>query len=467
MIRLRSWLIPALLLAGTAIPVRADSLSDLARAYMRGRSLAGGAAGAAAAGKKVPSYARQTGLACSACHYQFLALTPYGRKFKLNGYTLTTRPVITEKDSTNGGKLNLSPFSLLSGMVTAGLTHLKDTLPGTQNDATALPQELSVFLAGQITSKVGLFSQFTYAGADGSFGIDNLDFRYANHTTGSTEVVYGLTLNNNPTVQDLWNTTPAWGFPIIGSDAAPGPTAATVIDGAFGQNVLGLGAYTMLGGLVYGEFSVYRSALQGQAAPTIGSGAISGVAPYWRLALQKTWEHQYLMLGTYGMHASLFPDALSGPTNRFTDAAVDAQFETKAGNGNLVARGTWMHESQTLDAAVASGGAANVDNNLTTFRLNATYYPTQLLGVTGGYFQTTGSTDAVLYPANPVDGSANGSPKTTGFLGEVDFNPWENTRVGLQYTGYSKFNGGGTNYDGNGRNASSNNTLFLFLWMAF
>ena len=92
--------------------------------------------------------------------------------------------MITEKDSTNGGKLNLSPFSLLSAMATAGITHLKDALPGTQNDAVAMPQELSVFLAGQITSKMGLFSQFTYAGADGTFGIDNLDFRYANHTTG-------------------------------------------------------------------------------------------------------------------------------------------------------------------------------------------------------------------------------------------------------------------------------------------
>jgi hypothetical protein len=39
-------------------------------------------------------------------------------------------------------------------------------------------------------------------------------------------------------------------------------------------------------------------------------------------------------------------------------------------------------------------------------------------------------------------------------------------RVGLQYTGYSKFNGGGNDYDGSGRNASDNNTLFGFLWVA-
>ena len=117
-----------------------------------------------AAHRPLPSYARQTGLACSACHYQFLTLTPFGRKFKLNGYTLTNLASIIEKDSTNGGRLSLSPFSMLSAMVTAGVTHTKDDLPDTQNGAAALPQELSGFLAGRISSKIGMFSQFTYAG---------------------------------------------------------------------------------------------------------------------------------------------------------------------------------------------------------------------------------------------------------------------------------------------------------------
>jgi len=36
----------------------------------------------------VPSYARQTGLACEACHTVFPQLTPFGRTFKASGYTL-------------------------------------------------------------------------------------------------------------------------------------------------------------------------------------------------------------------------------------------------------------------------------------------------------------------------------------------------------------------------------------------
>lgn len=437
--------------------LHADDGTDVVRAYM------------AAYSAGVPSFARQTGLACSACHYQFLTLTPFGRRFKLNGYTLTSQKPLTEKDSTNGGRLELSPSAMVSAMATASLTHTQDALPDAQNDAVALPQELSVFLAGRLSSKMGVFSQFTYAGADGAIGIDNLDFRFANQTTvgSGTEVVYGVTLHNNPTIQDLWNTTPGWGFPFIGSEGAPAGAAATLIDGGLSQNVLGLGGYTLLGKLVYGELTVYRSAFQGTTAPSSATGAISGVAPYWRLALQKEWEHRYLMVGTFGLHTSLFPDALSGPRNTFSDVGLDAQFETKAGRGNLVARGSWISENQTLDAAFAGGASANPKNTIKTFRLNASYYPTQLIGFTGGYFQTVGTQDTVLYAPAPVSGSANGDPKTNGVIGEVDVNPWENTRIGVQYTRYGSFNGLSSNYDGSGRNASGNNTLFLFFWVAF
>jgi hypothetical protein len=35
----------------------------------------------------LPSYARQTGQPCGTCHTDFAGLTPYGRRFKINGYT--------------------------------------------------------------------------------------------------------------------------------------------------------------------------------------------------------------------------------------------------------------------------------------------------------------------------------------------------------------------------------------------
>lgn len=173
------------------------------------------------------------------------------------------------------------------------------------------------------------------------------------------------------------------------------------------------------------------------------------------------------MVGTYGLHANRFPGAVVGPTDHYTDIGLDAQYEMKAGAGNVVVRGTWIHERQTLDATFAGGGSANPKNTLKTLRLNSSYYPSQWLGVTAGYFQTTGTADSVLYAPAPISGSATGSPKTDGFIGEFDFNPSQNVRLGAQYVGYGNFNGLRNGYDGAGRNASDNNALYLLAWVVF
>ncbi len=83
------------------------------------------------------------------------------------------------------------------------------------------------------------------------------------------------------------------------------------------------------------------------------------------------------------------------------------------------------------------------------------------MGGSAAYFSTTGNTDKLLYAPNPVDGSGNGSPDSNGFIVEADYLPLDELRLVLQYTIYNKFNGGHTNYDGFGRNASDNNTLYF------
>src|ERR1051326_959136 len=100
---------------------RAGGSNDALRSYIAAYS--GG----------VPSFARQTGLACSACHYQFLQLTPFGRKFKLNGYTLTNQRSITESDSTNGGRLDLNPLALVSELPRAPSQNIQNTAPRGNN----------------------------------------------------------------------------------------------------------------------------------------------------------------------------------------------------------------------------------------------------------------------------------------------------------------------------------------------
>ncbi len=93
-----------------------------------------------------------------------------------------------------------------------------------------------------------------------------------------------------------------------------------------------------------------------------------------------------------------------------------------------------------------------------SYSLEDTYTPTVQ------YFKTWGTSDAVLYAASP-----NGSPDSEGYVAEFALTPWGkegspafdwfNGRLGLQYTGYTQF-------DGQREGASANNTIYLSLWWA-
>lgn len=422
----------------------------------------------------IPSFSRQTGLPCSACHNQFPQLTAFGRMFKLNGYTMTGLQTIGQPGDSSGREtLKLSPIPGISAMVVASVSHTARTPAGTQNGTTQFPQEFSLFAAGQITPNAGIFTQFTYEAQEGSLGIDNIDLRYASHhSLGARDVLFGLTLHNNPTVQDVWNTVPAWSFPFMGSGVAPSPIASTLIDGALGQQVVGLGAYSLVSNTVYGELTAYRSAPQGGTQPLDSSVAnvVKGVIPYWRFALQRATQTSSMMIGSYGFDAHLYPVGVTGPTDQYIDAALDAQVEQKVGTATWIGRAAYIHETQHLHAS--AGGSAptaeRVDENLATLRASVAFQPSVRYGLTAGYFQTTGTTDATRFAEGDLTGSRTGSPNTSGAIGEFDYNAWQNLRLGLQWVGYNRFNGSGTAYDvPGGRRAADNNTLYGHLWLAF
>jgi hypothetical protein len=417
----------------------------------------------------IPSFSRQTGLKCTQCHTTFPYLTPFGRRFKLNGYTLTGLQLIEAGDS-GPRTLKIDLISPVSTMIVASVTQARTPQPGTQNGNAEFPQQVSLFLGEAITPNLGTFLQFTYDAAGGSFRIDNVDIRYANDgRVGSKEVLYGISLNNNPTVQDVWNSTPAWRVPFMSSAVAPTPAAAPLVDGRLAQRVAGLGGYALWDNRVYGELSAYRSAPQGGPHPPDSSAerTIRGVAPYWRLAWQHGWRSQYLAIGTYGLSTTLYPTGVTGRTDRYTDVAWDAQYERRLAGGNLTAHATWIHERQDLAGTLAAGAAATGSNTLRTFRADAAFYTAGRVGATLAYFSTAGGRDTLRYRPAPVVGSRTGRPNSSGLIGELDFLPWWNTRFALQYVAYASFNGAGDDYDGFGRTASDNNTLYLLAWLVF
>jgi hypothetical protein len=416
----------------------------------------------------------------------FPELTPFGRSFKLNGYQIDNLPQVQGQNASKDYELLLNQVPPLGMMFQASYTKTSQPLPDSavvganaQDGQVLFPQQASLFYAGRVAPGLGAFVQMTYDSASGKIHWDNSEVRYANQVLGVAKgLTWGITVNNNPTVQDPWNSTPAWQTPFDQrTSAAPVPGAITQIDGALtARGVAGATAYLWWMNSVYAEFGVYRSSPQGfqvngLAGPldSTAGGTLIANAPYWRLAYEHQWDRNSISVGTYGLQAKISPanQPVSPPADRFKDTALDAQYQYIGDEHLFSVQSTYIKEQQTLDGTFALGDAENPTGNLKTFRLGGSYYYQRTYGVSLGMFSTQGSTDAIRYAPAATFGFANNSPNSNGWIGEVSYVPWQNVKLLAQYVAYQKFNGASSNYDGNGRNAHDNNTLYLLGWLAF
>lgn len=419
----------------------------------------------------IPSFAMQTGQPCATCHTAFPELTPYGREFKLSGYTA-------------GGGLTITQAPPIAAMVVPTFTHTdrnQDSPPAynTYSNNNTVLQQASLFYGGTIFGNLGAFIQGTYDRASGHYMLDNTDFRYADRAQFlGVDFLWGITVNNNPTVQDVWNTTPAWGFPYIAATLAPQfSPPSTMIEGSFAGQVAGAGVYTWWKDMLYVELSAYRSlsvsTLQSLGIPdAIGSTSISGNAPYWRVAFAPTIGNHSFMVGTFGMLANEVPGRVPGfGTDRILDIGIDAQYQFISGPHAFEAKLSHISEFAQFNASFAQGLTANPTGHLNTFHATLDYVYDNTYSFTTSYFDVSGTNDSVLYST-----SITGSPNSKGFIFDLaylpfshgsPYFPWFNARIGVSYTKYLTLFGGTANFDGAGHNASDNNTFLAYTWLAF
>jgi hypothetical protein len=429
--------------------------------------------GSAFKAKALPSYARQTGLPCNGCHYAPPELNPAGRLFKLLGYTDKTKDSTVPAPAPDKRRpaLEMLENLPLGAWLETSFTSIKKAQTGTQNGSFEFPQDISLFLAGAWSDHLGSFLQVTYDAQADHFGMDNTDIRFARKSQAAgKDWIYGVTLNNNPSLEDVWNATPAWGYPFIANDSAPGPAASAILQGSLAQDVAGLGGYTMYDNHFYLAGSVYRSDHIGSSQPNNGQGAginIRSVAPYWRAAWQQAGRKDVFEVGAYGMYLKSTPNAVTGTEDGYTDVGPDIEYDRTLGRDVLSVRGTYLRENQALDATLAAKGAKLADHHLDTGNANVEYHFGNRFSGAVGWFAVAGTVDPVLYAPGAISGSANGSPRSSGYIANVSWWPWQNIDLAFQYTGYSRFNGGTTNYDGSGRNASDNNAAYLLARFMF
>ena len=461
----------------------------------------------------LPLFARQTGQSCVTCHAggQFPELTPYGRVFKMTGYTFGERVSVP-----------LSVMGYASYTKVSNTSKSDNPAVDFQKNTTPVFGGGSIFAGGKITDNIGAFVQWTYNNyntqdASGSWhghaAMDNADIRYADRIMDANrDMIFGVSLNNNPSVSDVWNTAAAWMQYVPGASipanqfndsSTPYPGNST------GANVAGITMYMYLNKLFYAELGTYQTA-NGIFSPfslgtnDLGTTKLQGANnPYWRLALSHEWGAHNIMVGTTGNIAHIYDNPMntsdSNSVSRVVSTGLDSQYQYLLDPHTITVQVAYMRQKSdvsgnTANANLGAGAGLpfvsasgnpladpNNSNTTNTLRIKLSYIYQAKYGGSLAYFNLTGTTDTLSqtsgYCGTPVafcsasslrvNGNLSGNPAVQGQTYEAFWIPVQNARIGVQYTAYSTYNGATNNYDGFGRNASDNNTLFFYVWVAY
>jgi len=444
--------------------------------------------------RAIPVFARQTQQNCVACHVggQYPELTPYGRYFKMTGFTQGM------KQSTEDGIAIPVAFSVQFG-VNRMSNNRADGNPaapaGTAIDARngkLEPDQASIYTGGRIADNVGLFAQYTFAwdqgnSTQGTFGADNIDLRYADHfVSGPSDLVLGVSLNNDPGVTDVFNSSPAWAYPFQYSASGSGtaPPVQTAIESFYGGGTArGLNAYLYFDKSWYAEFGSYMATRglaniltytsDSGARAHNGSVALIGANPYYRFAYTTDWGASNLMVGAFGMRSRVGDGNGDGSSTLFSDRGLDAQYQSISDPHVVSAQLRYIHERVSDPSHLAYG---NSSAKLDSLYAKAMYVYRAKYGTALAYWSERGSADPAYANAS---GNANffscadapacttGSPGTRAWIPSVFWQPLQNVRVTLYKTYFTQFLGARHNYDGFGRKASDNDSAYLYVWMDF
>jgi hypothetical protein len=192
----------------SAFTTRGLTTSSVAAALLGTLSL-----GAVTESHAIPGFARQTGMACAACHTTFPAINAFGRAFKAGGYTLVgSQPLIEGENLSLPSTLNMSLISKLRYTKTNGDS-------GADNDRGAIewPNEAAFLVGGRVSERIGFLAEIALGGAtevdlgdgtgdtNGLFGLKipfnvgqmgNTSFSITPFSTDGLGVAYGFELLN-------------------------------------------------------------------------------------------------------------------------------------------------------------------------------------------------------------------------------------------------------------------------------
>jgi hypothetical protein len=338
-------------------------------------SLAGVLAAAAFApeASAIPAFARQTGMACSACHAQhFPVLNGFGRAFKAAGFTMVGSQEKVEGEHLSiPGTLNAAVLLKVRYQKTDG-SDANGAVSGasTNSGQWQFPDEYSLFFGGRVADngmvKVGMMMEnnLTAAGAFAAglrvpvvVDMDAAKVLVVPFTTDSLGPFYGYTESSNGLNRAIrWaeNRTQVFAHQYSGIGNAPSTGIALVAHSDMGYINVSRFAPTFASAI-----QMSSTAFHVAATPTIGDWA--SVISFEMLSGE---SYTAATTGAYGVVAGV-PTA-TAPTS--TKVATKGMGFSAQAHGALAGMETGLYAaySKANKSDVGAGAVANMFNASTT-----------------------------------------------------------------------------------------------------
>jgi len=274
----------------------------------------------------VPAFARQTGMACTACHFQhFPVLNSFGRAFKAAGYTM-----MGAQGKVEGEHLSI-PDTLNMSMLIK-LRYQKDNTAGTANTKIAaptrgegrfdFPDEFVILSGGRVAENVGYFVEMTMGGSAATMGSPNFRLPFAFDAGGAKLSVvpfwtadagpgFGYELSSNGIIKaNRW------------TEHGPQSSAVAYVAGANAGGAAGGGAFGFA--FVAQNDMGYINLTKFASNSATGNGRISPESNYYRLAVTPTVGDWSLVGGIGGMSGSSWA-GVAATENATKQTFIDVQ----------------------------------------------------------------------------------------------------------------------------------------------
>ena len=385
------------------------------------------------------AFARQTGSACADCHAAAYgpALTPYGMRFKINGFTET---------DGEGTKLPLAAQVLAQ------------YARPVRGDSSTNLTEADLYLAGRLTDHVGGFVKVEadHQG-DGGYAtkLSNVDLRYVAHDLKlrGRDLVLGVSVNNSPGFDDPLGALPAPAY------LAPPGVTGTLLNpsspGSLAHRVIGAGVYGFYDAQWYAEAGSYRS-LSASQQDDLGysragdPGRLSGTG-YLRLAWMKDLRRQFFSAGVVALSTQR-QRPRSAPSDDITDLGYDLTWQYLGNRDHIVQLGyvNIMERRHYGSTPVVPGLVAPSRATARDQVISASYTFRQSYGVSAAHLMSTGSRDPLRYgpPGDPATTSNLFSLYWTPFGKDDSWTSTANLKLAASWFRFTRFNGRRSNIFG-------------------